>query len=95
MVDVYVFDITSICFHGKRILRKFTLHRTKANNLSMKQMFDTSEKLTAEQSDEICGVNTINWDDSSRKHLSLIGDEEVISHAKVYVFSNLCYVLER
>ena len=53
-------------------------------------MFGISEKLIAEQSDEICGVNTINWGDSSWKHLSLIGDEEVISlsHAKVYVFSD-------
>ena len=35
-------------------------------------------------------MNTINWDDSSWKHLSLIGDEEVISfsHAQVYVFSD-------
>ena len=56
----------------------------------MKQMFDISEKLIAEQSDEIYGVNPINWDDSSWKHLSLIGDEEVtsLSHAKVYVFSD-------
>ena len=61
----------------------------------MKQMFDISEKLIAEQSDEIYGVNTIIWDDSSWKHLSLIGDEEVISpsHAKVCVFSDsvLCF----
>ena len=56
----------------------------------MKQMFDVSEKLIAEQSDEIYGVNTINSVDSSWKHLSLIGDEEVISlsHAMVYVFSD-------
>ena len=56
----------------------------------MKQMFDLSEKLVVGQSDEIHGVNTINWDDSSWEHLSLIGDEEVISlsHAKVYVFSD-------
>ena len=56
----------------------------------MKQMFDISEKLIVGQSDEIYGVNTINWSDSSWKHLSLIGDEEVISlsHAKVYVFSD-------
>ena len=55
----------------------------------MKQMFDISEKLISEQSDEIYGVNTINWEDSSWKHLSLIGGEEVISlsHTKVYVFS--------
>ena len=55
----------------------------------MKQMFEISEKLIVEQSDEIFGVTPINWEDSSWKHLSLIGDEEVISlsHAKVYVFS--------
>ena len=56
----------------------------------MKQMFDISEKLIAEQSDEIYGVNTINWGDSAWKHLSLIGDEEVVSllRATVYVFSD-------
>ena len=27
MVNVYVLDITNICFHGKGILRKFTLHQ--------------------------------------------------------------------
>ena len=42
-------------------------------------MFDISEKLTTEQSDEIYGVNTINWQDSSWKHFSLNGDEKVIS----------------
>ena len=56
----------------------------------MKQMFDLYEKLISEQSDEIYGVNAINWEDSSWKHLSLVGDEEVISlsHTKVYVFSD-------
>ena len=56
----------------------------------MKQMFDISEKLVSEQSDEIYGVKTINWEDSSWKYLSLIGDEEVINlqHTKVYVFSD-------
>ena len=59
----------------------------------MKQMFAISDKLIAGQSDEIYGVNTINWDDSSWKHLSLVGGEKVISlsHTKVYVFSD--YVL--
>ena len=53
-------------------------------------MFEISEKLKAEQSDEIYGVNTIIWCDSSWIHLPLVGDEEVISlpHAKVYVFSD-------
>ena len=60
------------------------------SNLSMKQMFDISEKLIVGQSDEIYEVNTINWVDSSWKYLSLVGDEEVISlsHTKVYVFSD-------
>ena len=59
-------------------------------DLTMKQMFDISEKLITEQSDEIYGVKTINWEDSSWKYLSLIGDEQVISllHTKVYVFSD-------
>ena len=41
-------------------------------------------------SDEVYGVNTINWEDSSWKYLSLIGDEQVISlqRTKVYVFSD-------
>ena len=61
----------------------------------MKQVFDISEKWISEQSDETYAVNTINWEDSSWKHLSLIGDEEVISlqHTKVNVFSDsvLCF----
>ena len=59
-------------------------------DLTMKQMFDISEKLVSEQSDEIYGVKTINLGDSSWKHLSLIGDEQVISlqRTKVYVFSD-------
>ena len=53
-------------------------------------MFDISEKLTVGQSDEIFEVNTINWEDSSWKQLSLVSDQEMISlsHAKVYVFSD-------
>ena len=56
----------------------------------MKQMFDISEKLITGQSDEIYGVNTINWEHSLWKQLSLVSDEDVISrlHTKVYVFSD-------
>ena len=56
----------------------------------MKEISDTSEKLIVGQSDEMYGVNTIDWEDSLWKQQSLIGDEEVISlsHAKVYVFSD-------
>ena len=53
-------------------------------------MFEISEKLILEQSDEIFGVSQISWENSPWKQLSLVSDEEVISssHAKVYVFSD-------
>ena len=37
------------------------------------------KKLITEQSDEIYGVNTINWRHSAWKYLSLVGGEEVVS----------------
>ena len=58
-------------------------------DLTVKQMFDISAKLVSEQ-DEIHGVRTIDWENSSWKYLSLFGDEQVISlqRTKVYVFSD-------
>ena len=68
------------------------LHSIKntGNNLTLKQMFDISEKLIFGQSDEIFGVTPIDWEDSSWKQLSLVNDEEVVSlsPAKFYVFSD-------
>ena len=74
-------------FMGKEYSENLRSIRNTRNNLTMKQMFDISKKLIVDQSDEIYEVH---WEDSSWKHLSLIGDEEVISlsHAKVYVFSD-------
>ena len=41
------------------------LHCKKTgNNLTLKQMFDISEKLIVERSDEIFGVSQISWEDS-------------------------------
>ena len=53
-------------------------------------MFEISEHVVLEQSDEIFGVSQISWESSPWKQLSLVNDEEVISlsHAKVYVFSD-------
>ena len=89
-MNVYVFDIGSICIHGKELLRQSTFHQNTGENLSLKQMFEISEKLILEQSDEIYGVSQIRWENSSWKQLSLVNDEEVISlsHTKVYVFSD-------
>ena len=63
-------------------------------------MFDISEKLITEQSDEIYGVNAIRWVILHGNVLSLIGGEEVVSlsRAKAYVFSDsvlcLCGILK-
>ena len=62
-------------FMGKEYSDILRSIKKTGNSLTMKQMFDICEKLIAEPSDEI----------SSWKHLSLIGDEEVISlsHAQI------------
>ena len=75
---------------GKEYLENLHSIKNTGKDFTMKQMFDISEKLILEQSDETCGVNTIDWVDSAWSHLSLIGDEEVasLSRAKVYVFSD-------
>ena len=88
--NVYVFDIGSICIHGKELLRQFAFRQKYKENLTLNQMFEISEKLIVEQSDEIFGVSPISWENSPWKQLSLVNDEEVISlsHAKVYVFSD-------
>ena len=75
--------LESALFMGKNYPEN--LHSLKRKGLTMKQMFDISEKLITEQSDEIYGVSTINWGDSAWKHWSLLCDEQIISlsHAKV------------
>ena len=77
-------------FMGKNYSDNLHSANNTAKDLTLKQLFDISEKLIAGQSDEICGTSTDNLDDSSWKHFSLIGDEEVISlsHPKVYLFSD-------
>ena len=55
---------------------QFAFLKKKTEDLTMKHIFDISEKLITEQSGEIYGVNTINWEHSSWKYLSLTGDEE-------------------
>ena len=60
LVKVYVFDIGSICICGTELLINNT-----GENFTLKQVFEISEKLIVGQSDEIYGVNTINWVDSS------------------------------
>ena len=77
-------------FMGKNYSENLRSIKNTGNNLTMKHVFDISEKLIVGQSDEIYGVNPINWEDSLWKQFSLVSDDEVISlsHAKVYVFSD-------
>ena len=82
--------LQAFMFMGKECSENLRSVKNTGNNLTMKQMFDKSEKLIVGQSDEIYGVSIINWVDSSWKHLSLIGD---LSHAKVYVFSDSVFCL--
>ena len=49
---------------GKNYSENLHSSKNTGKDLTMKQMCDMSEKLTAGQSDEICGLNTINWEDS-------------------------------
>ena len=91
-MNVYVFNIGSICIHGKELLRQFAFRQKNRENLTLKKMFDISEKVILGQSDEIFGASQFSWENSTRKQLSLVNGEEVISlsHAKVYVFHTFC-----
>ena len=93
MVSVYVFYSTSICIHGKELLRKFTLHQ-KYRDQSQNE---TDVRHICIIGDEIHGMETIYWENSSWKYLSLIGDEEVISlqRTRGYVFSDSVLCLGR
>ena len=58
-------------------------------DLTLKQMYDISAKLAAEQN-EISNLETIGWEKHSWKCMSLIGGERIINlqRTKVYVFSD-------
>ena len=52
-----------------RIIQTIWHSIKNTEDLTMKEMFDISEKLISEQSDEIYGiVKTMNWEDSSWKY---------------------------
>ena len=77
-------------FMGKNYSDNLHSIKNTEQNLTLKQMFEISEQLMLEQSDEFFGVSQISWESSPWKQLSLVNDEEVISlsHAKLYVFSD-------
>ena len=66
-------------------------------DLTVKQMFDISEKLITKQSDEICGISTINCKTLHGSiYLWLVMKKSSVSctQGSTY-FQILCYVLER
>ena len=67
-------------FMGKNYSDNLHSIKNTGKDLTMKQMFDTSEKLITEQSDAIYGVSTINWEDSSWKYyLWLVMEKSSVS----------------
>ena len=60
-------------------------------DLTMKQMSDISEKLMIGQSDEIYGLNTINWEHSSWKYLSLVMNKSSVSWTQTSTYSQILY----
>ena len=66
-------------------------------DLTMKQVFDISEKFVTEQSDEIYGTSTINWEHSSWKYflLWLVMNKSSVSCTERSTYSQFLYcVLE-
>ena len=77
-------------FMGKNYSDNLHSIKNTWENPTLKQMFEISEQMILEQSDEIFGVSQVSWESSPWKQLSLVNDEEVISllHAKIHVFSD-------
>ena len=61
MENVYVFYNAKHLYSWRRVTQTIYIPSKNTEDPTMKQMFDISEKLISEQSDEIYGVNTINW----------------------------------
>ena len=76
-------------FMGRNCSDDLQSIKNTGEKLTLKKMFEISEQLILETSDEILEVSQISWESSPWKQLSLVNDEEFISrsHAKVYVFS--------
>ena len=94
MVNVCVSNVRASVSMEKDYLQNLHSIKNTVNIFTLKQMFDISEKLIVDQSDEIFACQ-MSWENTLWKQLSLVNDEEVISlsHAKVYVFSDSVFCL--
>ena len=84
--------------HGKELLKQFPFHQNTGENLTLKQMFEISEQLILEQSDDIF------WSVSNRLGRFSVGNSypwsmmrklSVSRMQKFTYFQILCYDLER
>ena len=94
-MNVYGCDMESATCMGKNFQDNQNSIVNTAD-LTLKQKFDISAKLVAEQ-DELSSWETIGWENHSWRQLSLIGDETVINlqSTKVYVFSDSVLFLRK
>ena len=83
-----VVTMESVIFMGKNFQNNCP-SIASTTDLTLKQMFDISTRLVSEQ-DEICGLETIGWENHSWRYFSLSCDERIINlqRTKVYVFSD-------
>ena len=76
-MNVYGCDDECGDIHGKDFLDNRQSIKN-SSELTLKKMFDISEKLVSEQ-EEINNVDKIHWKNQTWKQMSLIGDETVIN----------------
>ena len=84
-------------FMGKEYSENLHSIKNTGNNFTMKQMFDTSEKLIVGQSDEILGVTLIDWKIlHGNIYLWSVMKKSSVSRMQRFTFYQiLVYVLER
>ena len=63
----------STCIHEKELVRQFHSIKNTKDNLTLKLMFEISEELILEHSDEIFGVSQSSWESSPWKQLVIFG----------------------
>ena len=84
-------------FMGKNWSENLHSIKNRGKDLTLKQMFDISEKLIVEQSDDIFGVSQINWENfHGNNYLWSMMKKSSVSRMQRFMYSQiLCYVLER
>ena len=60
-------------FMGKNYSDNYITSKNTGENLTLNKMFEISEQLILEQSDEIFGVSQISWESSPWKQLIISG----------------------